>query len=168
MSTLGSLSCIVPILNGEYYNFWKDEMLDIFEEFNLSKYIHCPYVPPVDPLHPTPNEELDMLRNLRTVNLIVRSLPNLVLRSMQNFECAYTLWKDLEKRYPNYSLKSLDEILHKTIAFHKIKPNDPNFDKYLLELRDLMRAKGDIRTISNIIIETIRVHSLEQLSCSCH
>ena len=100
-STLGSLSCRVPILNGEYYNFWKDEMLDIFEEFNLSKYIHCPYVPPINPLHPTPDEELDMLRNLRTVNLIVRGLPNLVLRCMQNFRCAYTLWNYLEKRYPD-------------------------------------------------------------------
>ena len=57
-------------------------------------------------------------------------------------------------------------ILHNTIAFHKIKPNDPNFDKYLFELRDLMRAKGDVRTISNIIIETIRVHSLEH--CHAH
>ena len=132
--------------------------------FNLSKYIHSPYVPPIDPLHPTHEEEIDMLRNLRTVNLIIRGLPNLVLRSMQHFECAYTLWKDLEKRYPNYSLKSLDEILHKTIAFHKIKPNDPNFDKYLFELRNLMRAKGDVRTISNIITEAIQTHSLEQ----CH
>src|SRR5690606_5033061 len=103
---------------------------------------------------------------LRTINLIVRGLPNLVLRSMQNFECAYTLWNDLEKHYPNYSLKSLDEILHKTIAFHKMKPNDPNFDKHFLELRDLMRAKGDVRTISNIIIEAIRIHSLDH--CHAH
>ena len=31
---------------GSIINFWKDEMLDIFDEFNLSKYIHSPYVPP--------------------------------------------------------------------------------------------------------------------------
>ena len=51
--TLRSLRCRVPILNGEYYNFWRDEMLDIFDKFNLSKYIHSQYVPPIDPLHPT-------------------------------------------------------------------------------------------------------------------
>src|SRR3989337_4058848 len=83
---------------------------------------------------------------------------------MQNFECAYTLWHDLEKRYPNYSLKSLDEILHKAVAFHKMSPNDPKFDDRLFELRDLMRAKGDVRTISNIIMEAIRIHKLEH----CH
>jgi hypothetical protein len=97
VSTLGSLRCRVPILNGEYYHFWKDEMLDIFDEFNLSKYIHSPYVPPIDPLHPTHEEEIDMLRNLRTINLIIRGLPKIVLECMQNFECAYTLWHDLEK-----------------------------------------------------------------------
>ena len=45
MSTFGSIRRRVPILNGEYYNFWRDEMLDIFDEFYLSKYIHNPYVP---------------------------------------------------------------------------------------------------------------------------
>jgi hypothetical protein len=139
-------------------------MLDIFDEFNLSKYIHSPYVPPIDPLHPTLEEEIDMLRNLRTINLIIRGLPKVVLSCMQNFECAYTLWNDLEKRYPDYSLKNLDEILHKTIAFHKMKPSDPNFDDCLFELRDLMRAKGEVRTISNIITEAIRIHKVEQ----CH
>jgi hypothetical protein len=78
---------------------------------------------------------------------------------MQNFECAYTVWNDLEKRYPDYTLKNLDEILHKTIAFHKMKPSDPNFDDCLFELRDLMRAKGDVGTISDIIIEAIRIHN---------
>ena len=58
MSTLGSLRCSVSILNGEYYNFWKDGMLDMFNEFNLNKYIHSSYVPPIDPLHPTPEEEI--------------------------------------------------------------------------------------------------------------
>jgi hypothetical protein len=154
----------VPIINGEYYHFWKDEMLDIFDEFNLSKYIHSPYVPPIDPLHPTHEEEIDMLRNLRTINLIIKGLPRIVLECIQNFECAYTLWHDLEKRYPNHSLKNLDEILHKTIAFHKMKPSNPNFDNCLFELRDLMRAKGDVRTISNIITEAIRIHKLDH----CH
>ena len=113
----GVLRCRVPILNGEYYNFWRDEMVEIFDEFNLSKYMRSPYVPPIDQLHPTPEEEIDMLHSLRIVNLIIRGLPKIVLGCMQNFECAYTLWKDLGKRCPNYSLKNLDEILHKTIAF---------------------------------------------------
>ena len=77
MSTLGSLRCRVLILDGEYCNSWKNEMLDIFDEFNLSKYVHSPYVPPIDPLHPTHEEEIDMLRNLRTVNLIIRGIPTL-------------------------------------------------------------------------------------------
>ena len=84
MSTLGSFRCRVPTLDGEYYNSWRDEMLDIFDEFNLSKYIHSPYVPPIDPLHPTHEEEIDMLHNLITVNLIIRGLPKLFLLS-----CSY-------------------------------------------------------------------------------
>ena len=105
-----------------------------------------------------------MLRNLRTVNLIIRGLPRILFDQMRNFECAYTLWNDLEKRYLNYSLKNLDVILHKTIAFYKMKPSDPNFDKYLFELRDLMNAKGDVITINNIIVEAIHIHNLEH----CH
>ena len=95
-------------------------MLELFNEFHLSKYVKNPYVPPIDPLHPTHEEEIDMRCNLRTVNLIVRALPRNVLNQMKNFECAYTLWNDLEKRYPSYSLCNLDEILHKTIVFHKM------------------------------------------------
>ena len=45
-----------------------------------------------------------------------------------------------------------------------MSPNDPKFDDCLFELRDLMRAKGDVRTISNIIMETVRIHKLEH----CH
>ena len=105
-----------------------------------------------------------MLCNLRTVNLIIRGLPRIVLNQMKKFECAYTLWNDLEIRYPSYSLSNLDEILHKTIAFHKITPSDPKFDDCLFELRDLMRAKGDVITISNIIVEAIRIHKFEH----CH
>ena len=105
-----------------------------------------------------------MLCNFRTVNLIIRGLPKIVLDQMKNFECAYTLWNDLEKRYPSYSLSNLDEILHKTLVFHKMMPNDPMFDDFLFELRDLMRAKGDVITINNIIVEAIRIHNLEH----CH
>ena len=35
---------------------------------------------------------------------------------------------------------------------------DPKFDDCLFELRDLMRAKGDVGIISNIISEAIRIH----------
>ena len=61
----------------------------------------------------------------------------------------------LRNALPNYSLKNLDEILHKTIDFHKMKASDPEFDDCLFELRDLIRAKGDVRTINNIIIGAI-------------
>lgn len=37
-------------------------MLDIFDEFNLRKYIYTPYAPPIDPLCPTHEEQIDMLR----------------------------------------------------------------------------------------------------------
>ena len=59
-------------LGGEFYSSWKNEMLEIFNEYNLNKYICSPYVPPIDPLHPTPDEYLDMVRNLRTIDLIIR------------------------------------------------------------------------------------------------
>ena len=36
--------------------------------------------------------------------------------------------------------------------------SDPKFDDCLFELRDLMRAKGDVGIISNIISEVIRIH----------
>ena len=70
---------------------------------------------------------------------------------MPTFDCAYTIWRYLEERFPNYSLKNRDEILRKSIAFHKMKPSDPNFDDCLFELRDLMGAKGDVGVISSII-----------------
>ena len=80
MSSLESLSCRVPILDGEYYSQWKYKMLELFDEFHLRKYIKNPYVPPIDPLHPTHEEEIYMLCNLRTVNLIIRGLPRIVWR----------------------------------------------------------------------------------------
>ena len=75
----------------------------IFNEYHLNKYITSPCAPHVDPMHPTLDESIDMIRNLRTVNLITRGLPTL--------GCAYTIWRFLEERFPNYSLKNLDEIL---------------------------------------------------------
>src|SRR3954470_12771236 len=104
MSSLESLSCRVPILDGEYYSQWKDAMLDLFDKFHWGKYIENPYVPPIDALHPTHEEEIDMLGNLTNVNPIIRCFPRIVLNQVRNFECAYTLWNDLEKLYPNYSL----------------------------------------------------------------
>ena len=85
VSSLGSISCRVPVLDGEYYSQWKYEMLELFNEFHLSKYVKNPYVPPIVPLHPTHEEEIDMLRNLRTVNLIIRGLPRIVFDQMKNF-----------------------------------------------------------------------------------
>ena len=85
MSTLGSLRHRVLILDGEYYNSWKVEIA-IFDESNLSKYVKCPDVSPIEPLHPTHGKEIDMLHNLRTVNLTIRGLRKNVLVHMQNFE----------------------------------------------------------------------------------
>ena len=153
--SLGNISCRVPILDQEYYRQWKDEMLDIFDEFHLRKYVEYSYDPPIDPLHPSHDEELDMLGNLKIVNLTIRGLSRYVLNQLQNFECTQTLWKDMEKRCPDDSLQYFETIFHKCIAFHNMKPNDPNFDKCLFELFDLMRAKGDVITINNIIVEAI-------------
>ena len=71
---------IVPILDGEFFHAWKNEMLEIFNEYHLNKYITSPCAPLVDPLHPTLDESIDMIINLRTVNLITRGLPrNLIV-----------------------------------------------------------------------------------------
>ena len=86
----------------------------------MTKYITTPCACIVDPLHPTPYEDLDMIRNLRTVNLITRGLPRNLLDRLPTLDCAYTIWRFLEERFPNYSLKSLDEILHKSIALSKM------------------------------------------------
>ena len=45
-----------------------------------------------------------------------------------------------------------------------MKPSDLKFDVCLFELHDLMRAKGDVGTISNIVMETIIIHKLAH----CH
>ena len=47
-----------------------------------------------------------------------------------------------------------------------MSPNDPKFDDCLFELRDLMCAKGDVGSISNVISEAIRIHKDEH--CDDH
>ena len=157
-STIGSLRHRVPILDGEYFHEWKNEMLVIFNQYHLNKYIGSPCAPHVDPMHPTLDESIDMIQNLRTVNLITRGLPRNLIRNLPTLECAYTIWKFLEERFPNYSLKNLDEILHKSIALSKMNSNDPKFGDCLFELTNLMRAKGYVGSVSNIISEAIRIH----------
>ena len=116
-STMGSFRRRVPMLDGEFYNAWKNEMLEIFNEYHLNKDITSPCPPLIDPLHPTPDESLDMIPNLRTINLIIRGLPRNLIVCLPTLECAYTIWRFLEERFPNYSLKNLDVILQKSIAF---------------------------------------------------
>ena len=74
-STMGSFRHSVPILDGEFFQAWKNEMLEIFNEYHLNKYITSPCAPHTDPLHPTPEEDIDMIRNLRTIDLIIRGFP---------------------------------------------------------------------------------------------
>ena len=38
-STIGSIRRRVPLLDGEFYSAWKNEMLEIFNEYQLNKYI---------------------------------------------------------------------------------------------------------------------------------
>ena len=52
-SMIGSIRRRVPMLDGEFYNAWKNEMLEIFNEYHLNKYITTPCALLVDPLHPT-------------------------------------------------------------------------------------------------------------------
>ena len=89
-STLGSLRHRVSILYGEYFHEWKNEMLEIFNEYHLNKYITSPCAPHVDPLHPTLDEDIDMIRNLRTVELIIRGWPKNLIASLPTLNCAYT------------------------------------------------------------------------------
>ena len=35
-STIGSIRRRVPMLDGEFYNGWKNEMLEIFNEYHLT------------------------------------------------------------------------------------------------------------------------------------
>ena len=53
----------------------ENEMLEIFNEYHLNKYTTSPCAPLIDPLNPTSDESLEIIRNLRTINLIIRGLP---------------------------------------------------------------------------------------------
>ena len=97
VSTLGSLRRRVPILDGEFFYEWKNEMLEIFNEYHLNKYITSPCAPHVDPMHPILDESIDMVRNLRTAELIIRGLPRNLVGCLPTFKCAYTIWKFLEE-----------------------------------------------------------------------
>src|SRR3954468_1822148 len=130
----------------------------IFNQYHLNKYIASPCAPHVDPMHPTLDEDIDMIHNLRTVELIIRGLPKNLIASLPTLNCAYTIWKFLEELFPNYSLKKLDEILHKSIALSKMNSSDPSFGNCLFELTNLMRAKGNVGIIGDIITESIRIH----------
>ena len=46
-STMGSFRRIVPMLDGEFFNAWKTEILEIFNEYHLNKYITSPCAPHV-------------------------------------------------------------------------------------------------------------------------
>ena len=70
-SMLGSLRSRVRILDGEFFHDWKNEMLEIFNEYHLNKYITSPCAPLVDPLHPTPNESIDMMATLELSILLL-------------------------------------------------------------------------------------------------
>ena len=158
MSTLGSLRHRVSILDGKYFHGWKNEMLVIFNQYHLNKYIASPCAPRIDPLHPTLDEDIDMIRNLRTIELIIRGLPKNLIASLPTLNCAYTIWKFLEEQFPDHSLKTLDKILHKSIALSKMNSSDPSFGDCLFELTNLKHAKGDVGIISDIIFEAIRIH----------
>ena len=72
-SALGTLRRRVHILDGESFHEWKIEILEIFNEYHLNKYLTSPCVPLVDPLHPTPDESLDMIRNLELSILLLEA-----------------------------------------------------------------------------------------------
>src|SRR6266496_2399665 len=106
-------------------------MREIFNEYHLNKYITSPCMPPSDPLHPTADEYLDMTLHLRTINLIVRGLPRNLVTCLPALDYAYTIWRYLEERFPNYFLKNLDKIIHKSITLNKMNTCDPKFDALL-------------------------------------
>ena len=78
------------------------------------------------------------------------------------------LYGDFLRTISRLFLKNLDEILHKSIALSKMNSSDPSFGDCLFELTNLMRAKGDVGIISNIISKAIRIrkdnHSNDHLS----
>ena len=66
-------------------------MLVIFNQYHLNKYIASPCAPCVDPMHPTLDESIDMIRNLRTIDLITRGLLRNLIASLPALDCAYTV-----------------------------------------------------------------------------
>ena len=81
---------------------------------------------------------------------------------LPTLKCAYTIWKFLEEHFPNYILKNLE----KSIALSKMNSNDPMFGDCLFKLTNLMRAKGDVGIISDIISEAIKIHKEDH--CRTH
>ena len=70
MSLLGGVLDIEYLLfDGEYFPEWKNEMLVIFNQYHLNKYIASPCAPHVDPMHPTLDESIDMVCNPRLLIL---------------------------------------------------------------------------------------------------
>ena len=67
----------------------KNEMLKIFNEYQLNKCITTPCTPLVDLLHPTPDESINMIHNLRTINLITRGLPRNLIGHLPTQMCLY-------------------------------------------------------------------------------
>ena len=63
-------------------------------------------------------------------------------------------------------MKNLDEILHKSVTLSKMNTNDPMFGDRLFDLTNLMRAKGNVGIISDIISEAIKIH--RQDHCQNH
>ena len=47
-----------------------------------------------------------------------------MIACLPTLECAYTIWRFLEERFLDSSLKNLDEILHKSIDLNKMNPNE--------------------------------------------
>ena len=68
-----------------------NEMLVIFNQYHLNKYIVSPCAPHADPMHPTLDESIDMIRNLRTAELIIRGLPRNLIGCLPTLKCAYTI-----------------------------------------------------------------------------
>ena len=109
----------------------------------------------------TRDESIDMIRNLRTVNLITRGLPRNFIVCLPTLDCAYTIWRFLEERFLNYSLQNQHVILQKSIALSKMNPRDPKFGDCLFELHDLMRAKEMLESLAISFpksLEFIKMH----------
>ena len=78
-----------------------------------------------------------------------------MIANLAALDCAYTIWRFLEERFPNYSLQNLDEILHKSIALSKMNSNDPKFGDCLFKLRDLMRANEMLESLATSFLKSL-------------